>query len=373
MSRHLALLALTLLLAGCSRHSTRAQGPFNRSRPAPSQELLQGSAPAGKSALAINSPTTPAPPAPPGEASPVPQRPPEPASVGPTYTLPQQPRSPAAPANDRVVPAGGAVPAGPNSGVVPAAGAQPNPAQPPSTSGPTADNSNLAALKKLLQTASDKWKAVDTYEARMTRREVVNGTAGQTEEVLLQFRKEPMSVYMRNVGDAGKGREVLYNPSKFGDKMHIVTGAGDGFAGLKVTRTPDDPSVRARSRHTIREAGFGTTIGSFAALVAGMESGKLPADATKYVGIVKRPEYGELPLALVEQAVRPGAESLAGGGVRQWFFDAKPDSPSYGLPVLVILYEHPKAREIEYYCVKQFRGPAGLTDANFSPARLGKK
>jgi hypothetical protein len=94
------------------------------------------------------------------------------------------------------------------------------------------------------------------------------------------------------------------------------------------------------------------------------------------VGAAKRPEFGDLPLVLVEQTVRPKAEpDVDRGGLRSWYFDAKPDSPAYGLPVLVILVETGSGtpRELEYYCYTQVKAPAGLTDADFDIARLGRR
>jgi hypothetical protein len=186
-----------------------------------------------------------------------------------------------------------------------------------------------------------------------------------------------MAVYMKNVGEVGKGREVLYNPTQFMDKVHVVVGEGDSRlyrAGSRgPSMSPDSPLVRSKSRHSIRESGLGISAGRFAAAVAKVEAGKLPPDALKYGGVLKREEFGDAPLEGVEQTVRAGEEEgLPGGGVRHWFFDARPGSPSAGLPVLVVLYDD-KGKEVEYYRYTQVKAPAGLKDADFDPARLGKK
>jgi hypothetical protein len=268
----------------------------------------------------------------------------------------QQPAPPA--------PKGPATPAAPGT-------ASPMPAQ---------AHPHLAELRRIVAVSEKRWKQLDTYEAKLTRREAVNGEKPETQEVLFQFRREPMAVYTKNIGEIGRGREILYYPSKHGDMIHIVVGEGDTRllrAGSRApSMSPDSPQVKAKSRYGIREIGFGTTIARFAKLVAGVESGKLPADSVKFLGVVKRAEYGELPLIAVQQTLRPGDEpQMPKGGVRQWFFDAKPDSPSYALPILIIAFENaqPKAREVEYYCFTQFRSPANLTEADFDPARLGKK
>ena len=107
-------------------------------------------------------------------------------------------------------------------------------------------------------------------------------------------------------------------------------------------------------------------------MVEKVESGKLPPETLKYLGPTPRPEY-PYPLEGVSQTIRPGDEKHSpSGGTRLWFFDPKPESPSYGLPVLVVATD-PKGKELEYYCFDRFRLPAGLTDADFDPARLGKK
>lgn len=358
MSRLLILFALAGLAAGCGRHASRAQGPFQKpTMPSPHAAVngSRGPQPARPPQSLAGTPAAPAPVASdPDEVKLVPPRPPE-SPTGFAVNPPQPPRPPAVPESNTVVPA---------------AATSPAPAP------PSAAAANLAALKKLSQSATAKWNAVDTYEARLVRREVVGGTDGPTEEVLYQFRKEPHSVYMRNTGENGRGREVLYVKGKFGDKIHVITGAGDNRlvgAGFRAPpMSPDDPRVTSRSRHSIREAGFGRGIASFAALVEKVESGKVPPDALSHLGPVQRPEY-PYPLAAVVQAIRPGDDKHSpNGGTRLWLFDPNPDAPSFGLPVLVITSE-PNGKEVEYYCFDKFKLPAGLTDANFTPDRLGKK
>lgn len=350
MHRRIAILALVAGLAGCSKYTTRGQGPFHRSLPSPyAGNLPPGQQ--GKNPLALAGTTPPAPPT--DDEQLVPPRPP----AGPSgfaATSPQ-PRRPAAPEQP--------------TGVVPAAGAVAEPVK-PATPSPAAVN--LQQVKKLAQVASDRWKTVDTYEARLVRKETVNGVEGKKEEVLYQFRREPMAVYMKNLGEVGKGRQVLYNPGSHGEKLYIVTGHGDFISGMEVQKSPDDPVVRDRSRQSIRDAGFGRGIKAFVGMVEKVEGGKLPPDALKYLGPTKRPEY-PYPLEAVAQTIRPGEEKQSPqGGTRTWFFDGKPDSPSYGLPVLIVATD-PGGKDLEYYCFDQFRLPAGLTDADFEPGRVHKK
>jgi hypothetical protein len=185
-----------------------------------------------------------------------------------------------------------------------------------------------------------------------------------------------MSVFMRNIGDAGKGREILYNPTKHGDKIYIMIGEGDNRlfkAGFKAPPlSPDNPQVKERTRYSIREAGYGTPIAKVASWVAKAESGKIPADALTFLGPVERKEY---PYALlgVSLKLRPGDETLMpNGGTRQWFFDPNPESTSYGWPVLIIATE-PNGKEVEYYLFEKIKLQVRFTEADFAPERLGRK
>ena len=193
------------------------------------------------------------------------------------------------------------------------------------------------------------------------------------DDCIMQFRKQPFSVYMKFIGEAGKGREVVYVQGIYKDEMQILTGAGDLIKGIRVARSPDDPEVMKRSRHSIRDAGYDKTLGILTKQVEQLESGKLPPGTIRYAGPTKRPEHGDKPLELVVRTVGPKEDPLLdGGGAWSLWFDAQPDSPSYGLPVVLILQDA-RGGEVEYICYDKFRGPLKLGDADFNPDRLSKK
>lgn len=236
-------------------------------------------------------------------------------------------------------------------------------------------NKNLANLKELAGTARAAWKAVDGYEATLTRREL--NPKGQLNSEVLQyrFRREPMSVYTRTTGGTGKGRELLYYPAKHGDKMHLVLGDGDSklmAAGSKPEPvSPDNAMARARARYSIRDAGFGTWIDRFAAAVAKLETGALAPGALTFDGPVARGEFAE-PVLSATHRLRPGEDpAMPDGGTRVYMFDVTKDSPAYGMPVLIRATD-PAGREVEFYLYEKLKAVA-LTDADFNPARLGKK
>jgi len=380
MSRLFAFVLLFVLLAGCTRYGTNPPGgPFARKPKQysdPSAVIPPGP-PATSSPLALATPTLPV--APGSSTTPeqyaiIPPRPPEPDATG-----------------NAVIPAGGippdanAVPTGfprrprqpdqlpspfaPREPVIPA-GAITQPA-------PLSVAQHVAEVKKLATFAADQWAKVNTYEAIVTCHELEPNKEWREDVVLYQYRKNPMAVYIRNIGESGKGREVVYNPTKYGDKIHAIIGKGDEALFLKVgdkapAVSPDFPMVKDKTRYSIREAGYGTPIARVGNWVAKAEAGGIPAQNLTYVGEVNRREY-PYPLVGVQLKLRPGDDPyLPRGGMRQWFFDMKPDSSGYGFPVLIIATE-PNGKEVEYYLFEKLNFGVKLTDADFSPDRLGKR
>ena len=254
----------------------------------------------------------------------------------------------------------------------------PPPAAPKESVGPAAkavrgDGSDLAAIRALVEAAAKKWDTVADFEARLVKKEVVNGKQMPTDEVIYRYRRQPMSVYMKTLSEAGKGREVLYVKGQYGDKLHIITGKGDNAlvgAGYKTELDPDSRLATQRSRQKVTDAGFGRQISGLKQALAAVEAGK-PVGLTT-LGPVKRSEY-PYPLEGVELTLQPGLDPLMPrGGKRQFYFDPKPESPSYRLPVLVTAQE-PDGREVEYYCFDRFRLPANIPESDWNPARLGRQ
>lgn len=246
----------------------------------------------------------------------------------------------------------------------------PKPPAAPTAPGKDAAADGIAAAKKLYAIAYAKYQTLTDTEVLLTRREVVGGRETPTEEILFQFRKQPFSVYMRNVGENGKGREVLYVEGKFNGDMHVVTGKGDGlWAGFKTSLRPDSSMATSRSRHKITEAGPGHLLVNLDKHIKAAEAGQR---TIKSLGTVTRKDQPN-PVEGLEITVPPSDEGgLPKGGKWTLFFDPKPDSPSYG-HLMVHTTTDDKDRELEYYCFTKWRTPANLTDADFHPDRLGKK
>lgn len=236
----------------------------------------------------------------------------------------------------------------------------------PQVSDPTPPNP-ATALRELHRRAAERYATIDSYIARLHRREEVNGRKQPEELLLFKFRKQPWSVYFKWIGAEGKGREVTYVKGRYGDQIHTLLAAGDNpfmGAGRQMAVSPDNVFIRSRTRHSIQEAGIGAIIDKYGALVDAADRGDPRMGVIRYLGRQKRPEY-DAPMDAVERLIPPGLEPQLPRGGRRWLFF---DSAS-GLPVLTITHDD-RGNEVEYYCYDHLQYPVRLDDADFDPERL---
>ncbi len=348
-----ATLVLCLFLLGCSTGTYRYQMADTQARPvarpkpdAPPAPDLR--IPASAVASAADVPLVRVPPVPLGNGAPPPP------ADGPRPNL--------APAQLPVLPPVPAPPA-----VVRQASAD-APSAPPSALPSTDLGPKAATLRELQQQAASWYAGVDSYIVRMTRREVVGGTAKPEEVLMLSFRKEPWSVHLKWVGKAGQGREVLYVKGQLENKLHTRLAAGDmpfTPAGMQMALEVNSPLVRSASRHSITEAGLGSCIDHLGAFLDAQDHGDKGRGALTDLGMQTRPEYKERPVRGVQVTLPPGAEpELPNGGKRLYFFD-----PDLHLPMLIITYDD-RNQEVEYYHYDRLIAPAGLDGDDFNPDKL---
>ena len=265
-----------------------------------------------------------------------------------------------------------AAPAIPSSGTqtpVPnLAGETPPKAQPPASTSPNPGNQPTPSandrVAQLARASAERYQTIDSYIARFRRREVVSGKPTPEELMLIKFRKDPWSVYFKWLGTEGHGREVVYVNGRYENKLHTLLAAGDNMllpAGSRFSLAPDSMLIRAKSRHSIQEAGIGTLIDQFNHLVAANARGDTRLGTLHYLGPIKRAELDQ-PCEAVEQVIPPGSEpGLAKGGQRLWVFDS-----ASGLPVLVTARDETN-KEVEFYCYDRIEYPVHLTDDDFNP------
>lgn len=228
-------------------------------------------------------------------------------------------------------------------------------------------STNDSPLRILYQRAAARYATINSYIARMRRREEVNGKTNPEEVMVFRFRKQPWSVYFKWIGSEGQGREVVYVKGQYGDMIHTLLAPGDHpfmAGGKQMSVSPDNIFIRSRTRHSIRDAGIGSIIDRYGLLVEAFEKGDKHAGTVSYLGQQKRPEYSG-PVDVVERDIPPGAEPQLPRGGRRWLFF---DSAS-SLPVLTITHDD-KGHEVEYYCYDQIQPNVKLDDDDFNPDKL---
>jgi hypothetical protein len=230
------------------------------------------------------------------------------------------------------------------------------------------------SVKIIHDRAVEQYAKMDAFEARLTRHEVVNNRPQPKEILHFQFRKKPLSVHMRWIGTEGQGREVIFVSGKYDNKLQILPARGDTapLPPFKMALAPDDPTILSKSRHDIRQAGFAQAITHLGEMLRRIDANPAESSRLRSLGSVQRPEFST-PMDGIEETIPPNEDrGFPKGGRRLYYFDATPNAPSFGLPVLVIAFDE-KNREVEYYCFDRFMHPVQLDDADFDVSRMGAR
>jgi hypothetical protein len=228
-------------------------------------------------------------------------------------------------------------------------------------------------LQRMHRLAAEEYARIDGgYIVRMTRREQVNGKDQPREIVKMLFRKEPWSVRLVWLDGDAKGREVLYVKGRNDNKLFTRLGPNDGNmfvrAGSRVALAPDSPIATKSSRHSITEAGIGSTIERFGRLIELNARGDKSRGTLTYLGPQKRQEF-DVPVEVAEQIIPPGLDKdLPRGGRRLLMFDAAKNH----LPALIITTDD-HGHEVEYYLHDRYIYPVQFDDKDFDPDTLWGK
>src|SRR5262249_19873105 len=179
---------------------------------------------------------------------------------------------------------------------------QPDP--PPQPDGPD-------AVRQLYRRAAERVAGMDSYIARLTRREQINGKDGPEEVMLFRFRREPWSVYFKWLGPAKEGREATFVKGRYNNEIHTLLAAGDHPfkpAGSRPSIAPDSVFVTSSSRRPITEAGIAASVERLGAVLAALERGDNSRGTLNYLGVQQRPEMGKA-VPCVEHVLPPGVET----------------------------------------------------------------
>jgi hypothetical protein len=229
------------------------------------------------------------------------------------------------------------------------------------------DEPGDSPLKRLALRAAEGEKKLSNYMVRIRRRELLDGKSPD-ETILLKYRRTPISVHLKWLGDEARGREILFVQCQHESKIHLLTGKGDFLGvGHKMTFDPDSPLVRSKSHYPIMEAGLGAATLRFALLMEAIERGQSNAGTARYLGMQNRPEFPR-PVEAVEQTLPPGLEPfLPLGGTRNFYFDE-----ALGVPTVIVTFD-PNKQEVEYYHFDRLQSPVNLDDNDFDPAVLWRR
>jgi hypothetical protein len=225
-------------------------------------------------------------------------------------------------------------------------------------------------LQRLARRAAERERELNSYQVRVRRKETINDKDQPMEYILFKYRRAPLSIHCKWLGEEANGREIVYVTGQYDDKIHILTGKGDLLGvGRQMALSADSPLVLAKLRYPITEAGFGSAAVRFIQAVEGFSRGAPNAGTLKYMGEQSRPEIkAKGQIVGVEHTVPPNVEAgLSKGGLRYYYFDE-----SVGMPVLIVTFDHNR-HQVEYYHFDLLQSEIGLDDADFDPAKLWKK
>jgi hypothetical protein len=221
-------------------------------------------------------------------------------------------------------------------------------------------------LHRVHRIVSERAAGLETYIARLRRREIVNGKQQPEELINFEFRRQPFSVHMKWLApEDTQGREVLYVKGHFEDKLHIlVEKSMFAMGGKLLSFELDSPMVKDKSRHSVTDAGIHQFLARFDTVLAAMDHGETRLGSLVYHGPQNRPEF-ERPAEMVEHIIPPGYEPLLPHGGRRFVFC----DPISQLPLLLITHDE-TGREVEYYCYDRLLCNVRLDDRDFNPASL---
>lgn len=197
---------------------------------------------------------------------------------------------------------------------------------------PSAAARDFAVLAELAGRAEAAYAAMENYTCVLTREESIHGRRSGRETLRLSFRKRPWSIHLTWISEPNRGRELVYVPGRFDDKIH---GREPTFLGkIRLRMDPHGELARRNSRHPITEAGIGSIIERYRQAVEELRGGKLIGQL-RYLGLASPGE--------ARPAMHRVQHILDDASRRDIYFDAQTS-----LPVVTVLVG-PDGELLEFY------------------------
>jgi hypothetical protein len=205
-----------------------------------------------------------------------------------------------------------------------------------------------------LQQAEHAYAGVRDYVAVLHRQERVRGELQAPEVIRLKFRK-PFQIYMKWVGEAHAGRELLYAEGWNGNRLMAHEGGVLGFITLSLD--PNGALAMRHSRHPVTDTGIGRMLEVVSeSLQRAVAAGELAVGGLSthsvYGRRCRRIE-GRLP-------ADPAKGYYAPRVVMDFDLESK-------LPIQIAIYDA-EDRLIEQYGYEDLQVNVGLSELDFDPA-----
>ena len=133
-------------------------------------------------------------------------------------------------------------------------------------------------LQLLLARAEAAYRGIDNYVSILVRQERIGGKLAPRERIRLSFRKNPWSIHLVWLSKPKAGRQLVFVPGYYDNKMHGREPTFFGSIPLKMD--PHGSLARRNSRHPITEAGIGSIIKRFRRDLARARTGTV-----RYIGL----------------------------------------------------------------------------------------
>lgn len=217
-------------------------------------------------------------------------------------------------------------------------------------------------LEPLVARGVKVWSSIKDYTAIFIKQENVKGDVLEKEVVFMKHRIKPRSVYMKWIQDPHEGRETLFVQGKNDNEIKAHEGGVLGV--VNVNLDPYGNMARKANRHTVYQAGIGTTVALVAAdLKRARERGEGKFEDLGMKSIEGQQMHcykATFPDAEVKKTVKAQEGKYYSGNIQICM------DPGSGLP-LSIEHRTAKGALLEYYAYKNVKLNPGLTDKDFDP------
>ncbi|MDD5557098.1 MAG: DUF1571 domain-containing protein [bacterium] len=216
-----------------------------------------------------------------------------------------------------------------------------------------ASGEELDDLRRRIDRAAEAYGGVRDYRCVFHKRHRIGGRLQENQRILLKFM-EPMHIYMKWIGGAHEGQEILYAPARHGPKGFARAGGVKGRFMPVIRIDPDGYWVRRDSIHDLDRVGIGYFLRVF------MENAARAREEDAGALVDRGPDtVSGRPVRVIE-AILP-AEREKGYYCHRCVvsFDEE-----HGLPIRIRIYDWDD-RLAEEYVYEDLELNVGLTGADF--------